>query len=347
MTRGLELVVIRAKEQVSCLLLEDSRPLDLIRGSGPINRHDLYLARVNRVVPALAGVFLDLAAGQTALLPLKEAGPDVKAGQQLLVQVRQVKDPPKGHQVTTKIRLAGPFAVYRPGQRPLRRSKLQALAPDKAEALFARDLARLEKEWLEAEEASQGGPVPRLILSLGEPCHQALCSWAGEGLERIVTDDRQLYDQLYDLFGRLLPEKLPALHFWRPDHFSLAAAKGLADLDKLLTRKLIGLPGEGNIIIEKTEALTVIDVNSGSALKGQDEQQLRREINLAAAEMVAVHLKLRNIAGMVVIDFLRQDETGQDEVAQALARALAGDRGRTRLLGFSAMGLFELIRTPA
>jgi ribonuclease G len=344
-----ELDILSLNGLVSCVLLEDGCPAELLVDDGRTSprRQDILLGLVRQVVPSLSCVFVDIGDSHDALLPIREAPADVKAGQPLMVQVRRETAAGKGHQVTTHIRLPGPFAVYNPTGAPKHRSKLAAFAPDEQKALFTADLQRLAAIWQTLLQDSNHGPVPRRLLALGDPIHTALISCITPELSKIRVEGDVLFRRVYDQIKTLMPPYLPLLTLHVPSAgYSLADVLGLGDLPEALVRRKVWLGGGGYLVIDKAEALTVIDVNSGKDIRGTANSTLRQRINNEAAAEIACQLRLRNIGGGIVMDFLNLDTDEEREaLAETLRQALARDRAHWRVFGFTALGLLEMTRT--
>ncbi|MDW7658624.1 MAG: ribonuclease E/G [Bacillota bacterium] len=344
-----ELIVYRQQDVVCCVLTEKGKPVEVIRATAEqvLHRQDIVLGMVRQILPALSCAFIDIGDDHDALLPIAEASPDIKAGQRIIVQVRKETAPGKGHRVTTRIELPGPYAVLLPFDHPRRRSKLRGLPRHEQDALYSKDLERLGNIWQEILLDSRTGSVPRPLYPFGDPCYTALITWVRPELVRIRVDDISLYNELYRQLTELMPQSLPLLQYQRREgDFGLAAILGLTDLDEQLKRRTVLLDGGGFIVIDRTEALTAIDVNSGRDTRGRSGQQLRLRTNLQAAAVIAGQLRLRNIGGMVVIDFLRStQEADLLQIEQTFRQSLEQDRARLKLFGFSAMGLFELTRS--
>lgn len=343
-----ELVCYDQDASVRCILLEDDRPAECIVGpsDGQLRRQDILLGQVRQVVPALNGAFIDIGTDHDALLPLAEAPPGIKAGQSIVVQIKRISSAGKGHQVSTRIELAGPYAVLIVGRQPKRRSKLRALPAAEQSGWFDDDLGRLEAQWSQIHADSQSGRTPRRLYET-DPLIQALDNWLTPNLSRIRVDGDALYRRVLDHLAGQMPWAVPRLERYRPvGDFGLAAVLGLTDLAERLVRQKIWLDDGGFIWIDLTEALTVIDVNSGKDTHGRQDRDLRLRTNLQAAPEISRQLRLRNIGGMIVIDFLRiKDDEGQQAVADAMRAALRRDRAPHRLLGYTSMGLFEMTRT--
>ena len=344
-----ELAIWQQDGEIRCVLLDDGRPVEYLTGNSQSSprRQDILLGKVSQVMPALACVFIDIGDTHDAMLPMGEAPVNVKPGQPIMVQVRRETGDGKGHQVTTRIRLPGPFAVYNPQGAPKRRSKLAALDPLQQQALFKRDLQRLEQTWLKISGESGQGRVPRPLLQLGDPLYTALISCVSAETTRILIEGDELFSQVYKMVQEIMPPYLPllALHIPRAG-YGLSAVLSLGNLADEMQRRKIWLDGGGFIVIDKTEALTVIDVNSGKDIRGAANDQLRIRTNQEAALEIARQLRLRNIGGGIIIDFLNlgSDET-RAELAETLTQALSRDRAHCHVLGFTGLGLLEMSRS--
>ncbi len=341
-----QVACFKAGQVTRCVLLEAGRPLEQLTGGDKqsFDRQDVILGQVKRLVPALGAAFVAIGADHDAWLPLDQAPPGIKAGQPLIVQVRKLTPPGKGHQVTTRIQLPGPYAVYSPDRPPKKRTRLKELPPSEQETAFKQDLQRLQAQWAALQEAAQRGPVPRRLLSgQDDPLQRALLDWLDDRVSRVLTDDLDLYQQLADHIKTLMPWQQARLHFaGQKAGYSLAQRLGLTDLDRLIQQKKTWLPSGGFLVFQQTEALLLVDVNSGRDTGGSCRQALRFRTNQEAAVEVARQLRLRNIGGM---DFLRTGPEDREKTDGLLRQALAEDRARKRLFGFSPMGLYELTRS--
>lgn len=331
------------------VLLEEGRPVELMVDTQlqMLHRQDILLGQVRQVVPALSCAFIDIGEPHDAMLPLSQAPLDIKAGQPLMVQIRRETDPGKGHQVTTRIQLPGPFAVFNAQGIPKRRSKLKAFNAQQQKEYYEHDLLRLQTIWQHLQQECQHGPVPRRLMALGEPMYTALISFASADLQHIRVEGDELFSQVYRQVHDLMPPYLPLLSLYVPKNgYGLAAVLGLTDLADNLLRHKIWLDSGGYLVIDRTEALTAIDVNSGKDVRGRENSALRKRTNLQAASEIVRQLRLRNLGGIIIIDFLdlKSDED-REELLAAFAAALEHDRGKCRLIGFTGLGLLEMTRT--
>lgn len=354
-----ELVIYPQDDQLCCVLTEDGQPVEWLvdtdlqtsglMTSGPqtLHRQDILLGRVRQVTPALSCVFVDIGLPHDAMLPLADAPVGIKAGQSIIVQIHRLTNADKGHQVTTVIELPGPFAVYIPQGSAKRRSKLRAFPSDVQQKLYQEDLSRLEKIWNSLLADSLQGQVPRCLLAAGDLVQTALISFISPDLKRILIEGDELFSRTYALVKDLMPAYLPLLALHVPGKgYGLAAVLGLTDLAVRVRQRKIWLDNGGFLVIDHTEALTVIDVNSGKDVKGRVNSDLRRRTNQIAAVEIARQLRLRNLGGNIVIDFLNlPDDAARSDLYAVMTAAMLRDRAKHRLLGFTALGLLEMTRT--
>jgi ribonuclease G len=293
-------------------------------------------------------------------------------GQSLLVQV--IKDPigTKGARLSTQVSLAGRLLVYLPQdshigisqriedetERELLRDKLQQLLPEgspggfiirtMAEAATERemknDIDYLTKLWGDLNTRSRDVPAPALLYQDLNLAQRVLRDMATEETARIVVDSRETFVRMQE-FGR---EYTPAL-VERIQHHSgdrpLFDMNGVEDeIEKALARR-VDLKSGGYLIVDQTEAMTTIDVNTGGFVGGRSFDDTIFKTNLEAAQVIARQLRLRNLGGIIILDFI--DMENADHRAAVLAelnRALERDRTRLTVNGFTQLGLVEMTR---
>ena len=344
-----EIAIYRQDNCLNIVLLEDGQAVEWLCDADKttIRRQDIILGKVTQVSAALASVFIDIGDSHDAILPLTEAPAKVKAGQQLIVQIRRLTADSKGHQATTRIRLAGPFAVYNPKGKSKPRSRLTAFDAAHQQAFFTADLQRLEQTWRQIDEQAVSGPVPRVLIPLGEPLHAALLRLITAETVKIRVEGEELFSRVYNLVQDLMPIYTPLLDLHVPrGGYGLAAVLGLGTLPDEVSRRKIWLKSGGFIVIDPTEAMTVIDVNSGKDTRGGENDALRLRTNCEAAAEIARQLRLRNTGGCIVIDFLNMaSEEDQGKVVETMRQSLARDKAKSRIYGFTSMGLLEMTRS--
>jgi Ribonuclease G/E len=343
-----EIAIYPENDSTCCVRLEDGRPVErLLACPERLNRQDILLGLVRKVQTALDAVFIDIGSDHDGMLPLSEAGPDAKPGQRVLVQIKRLRPAGKGHLLTTRIELPGPFAVFRADGPPNPRSKLRDFDETLRQHLYVEDLDRLQKVWQDISQQSSHSTAPRLLLAAGDPLVIALTALVTADVQLIHIEGDLLFDQVFQMVQTIMPFYLPLLALHVPDKgYGLAAALDLADLRERLNERKVWLSQGGSLLIEPAETLTVIDVNSGKDVRGDDPAELRRRTNQAAALEIARQLRLRNIGGMILIDFIRQDDpTDRETLLTTMRAVLSRDRARCKVYGFTQLGLLEMVRT--
>jgi len=345
---------------------------------------NIYMGRVSRVLPGMQSAFIDIGDERAAFLHVadirggRENGDRARPierllseGQNQLVQV--VKDPigTKGARLSTQISIAGRFLVYLPQEshigisqriedeeeRAHLREKLRQLLPpeDKggyiirtvAETASDRELKSdvdyLRRLWSGIRDHAAAAPLTLLYrdLNLGL---RVLRDFAHEETARILVDSRETCRKMLE-FGQDFTPNIAE----RVEHYSgerpLFDLYGVEDeIEKALARR-VELKSGGYLVIDQTEALTTIDVNTGGFVTGRSFDDTIFKTNLEAAQVIARQLRLRNIGGIVIIDFIDMDtEEHRNAVLNEFRKALARDRTHMTVNGFTGLGLVEMTR---
>jgi ribonuclease E/ribonuclease G len=377
MTRGRELRIDRSGPLRRAAVLEAGRLTDLYvdRSDRPALTGAVLLGKVGRIAAGLNGAFVELGAGGPGLLavadlrrdgraPARDAriGTLLRTGQPVLVQVKGEGGGGKGPTLTQDVTLPGRFLVHAPagegiavsrrlGRGP-ERARMMALMRDvgapggwivRADAAEAPpDLIALEAEalaalWRDLQARAAGAAAPALLLAAPTAAQRALAE-QGAGLAALRVDGAEAAAEVAAWCRGRAPdlERLLERH---------AGPQPLFEQDDLegaiagLLRPRVPLPGGGSVVIERTEALVAIDVNGG-------ERGDAVAVNLEAAQEVARQLRLRNLGGIIVIDFINMSRAGDGErIVQALSGAVADDPGSTHVYGISKLGLVEMTRS--
>jgi ribonuclease G len=346
---------------------------------------NIYVGRVARVLPGMQSAFVEIGLERAAFLHIadiwehRQNGHENKPierilheGQSLMVQV--IKDPigTKGARLSTQVGLAGRLLVYLPqdshigisqriedeAERESLRGKLQQLIPEglaggfiirtmaetATERELQNDIEYLTKLWSDLTAKSGALPVPSLIyqdLSLGQ---RVLRDMATEETARILVDSRETHQHMQEFarqYTRAIVERIVHYAGERP----LFELNGVEDeIEKALARR-VDLKSGGYLIIDQTEAMTTIDVNTGGFVGGRSFDDTIFKTNLEAAQVIARQLRLRNLGGIIIIDFI--DMENADHRTAVLAefnKALERDRTRLTVNGFTQLGLVEMTR---
>lgn len=296
----------------------------------------------------------------------------IREGQDLLVQV--VKDPigTKGARITCYISLPGRHLVFMPtvgnvgisrqirsdGERKRLRKLCDEMRPTgtgfivrtaaegvRSEAL-KQDMEVLISLWNDIYKRSQKGKPPRLLYSDLDLALRAARDLAASELDRLIVDDREHYERIMDFVERVMPRFARSIELYVGTD-PIFDAFGIEDELKRALEKRVDLPSGGYLIIEQTEALTSIDINTGKFV-GKGNKNLEDTItltNVEAAREIAYQLKLRSIGGLIIIDFIDMSENvDKKKVTEALHDALADDKGRVKISEISEFGLVEMTR---
>ncbi len=345
---------------------------------------NVYLGKVQNVLPSMEAAFVDIGRGRNAVLYAGEVNWDatglagkarsieqaLKPGDAVLVQV--TKDPVghKGARLTSHIALSGRHLVYVPGgnasgisrklpdrERTRLRAALKKLVPEGAGVIvrtaaegagpeeLARDISRLQIEWEEIQTKSKKGGAPAVLHSEPDVLIRVVRDVFNEDFKELLVEGEDAYDEIHKYLESVSPELLPRLkrHTGTKDVF--AEKRVDEQLLKALDRKVY-LPSGGSLVIDRTEAMTVIDVNTGrfTGEGGNLEETVTRN-NLEAAEEIVRQLRLRDIGGIVVIDFIDMVlESNRDLVLRRLTECLGRDRTKHQVTEVTSLGLVQMTR---
>jgi len=346
---------------------------------------NVYKGRVARVLPGMQSAFIDIGLERAAFLhvediwqkrqngdPAKPIERLLHEGETLLVQV--IKDPigSKGARLSTQISIAGRLLVYLPqeshigisqrieseSEREMLRGRVQQLlqpeesggfivrtmAESADEREFAFDIEYLRKQWAGIEERSQTVTSPGLVYQDLNLSLRVLRDFVTEETERVLVDSRETHQRLLAFaqdYIRNVSGKIEHYGGERP----LFDLYGVEDeIEKALARR-VDLKSGGYLIIDQTEALTTVDVNTGGFVGGRSFDDTIFKTNLEAAHVIARQLRLRNLGGIIIIDFIdMESEEHRHAVLTEFRKTLSRDRTRMTVNGFTQLGLVEMTR---
>lgn len=294
----------------------------------------------------------------------------LKEGQEILVQVTKEPLGQKGARVSTNLTLPGHYLVFLPyfqhvgisrkikdeaARKTLREIVERLRPPDTGwiirTAALEADEESLKREmefllclWEEIKEKSKKVKAPSLVYEELNIAFRAIRDLFTKEISSIVVDDKEFYQKLHDFLERYFPEFLPALELYEGKEDLFYVQGFQVDVKKLLARK-IWLKSGGFIVIEPCEAFTAIDVNTGRYLGEGELEETVLKINLEAAQEIAYQLRLRNIGGLIVIDFIdMEDPKHQELVLETLKNALKKDKAKHSFLPITAFGLLQMTR---
>ena len=295
----------------------------------------------------------------------------LEEGQELIVQVEKEERGNKGAALTTFISLAGRFLVLMPNnaraggvsrriegedREQLREALDQVQIPDGMGAIVRTagvgrsaeelqwDLDNLKEVWNAVAEAAQGRPAPFLIYQESKAIIRALRDYLADDIGEILIDDREVFEEAQQYMQRFMPATLRKLKLYE-DPVPLFTRFQIENQIESAHSHKVNLPSGGSIVIDPTEALVSIDINSARATRGNDIETTALNTNLEAAEEIARQLRLRDLGGLIVIDFIdMESQKNQRAVEDRLREAVKQDRARIQIGRISRFGLLELSR---
>ncbi|HZN14415.1 MAG TPA: Rne/Rng family ribonuclease [Acidimicrobiales bacterium] len=296
----------------------------------------------------------------------------LRPGQSILCQVTKNPIGSKGARLTQEVSLPGRFVVLLPNsdtygiskrlgddeRRRLRKVLDDVRSPGHglivrtaAEGATAdelrRDVALLEKQWRQIEDKAKQSTAPTLLYREPDLAVRIIREEFNTEYRGVVIDDPTLYEQVRDYVESISPELADRVEFYDPAEDPLPIFERFhvhEQIHKAIDRK-VWLPSGGSLIIERTEALTVIDVNTGKNVGSSSLEETVYRNNLEAAEEIARQLRLRDIGGIIVIDFIDMEiRRNRDDVVRSFRDALSRDKTRTQVFDISDLGLLEMTR---
>ena len=363
-------------EEVRVAIVERGRLYDLFieRMWERQRAGEIYKARVDSVLPGMNSAFLNLGDGRNAFLYLADArGKNLKPNDEVTVQVMKTARKGKGARVTTRISLPGRYLVLIPSGKESgvskriesddERHRLRHLAREirpegfgviirtAAEGIdeedLAQDVGELLELWREVEHNASFQPAPCLLYRDLGLLGRVLRDELTEDVSEIVVDSEEELDRIRPWVERFCRGQVPEISLYRGhvplfDFYSIEK-----EIETLLDRKL-WLDSGAYLIIDQTEALTVIDVNTGKFVGKTNLRDTVLKTNLEAADEVARQLRLRAIGGIVVIDFIDMDhEEDRQRLLDRLNEAFHGDHYKARVFSVTQLGLVEITRKRA
>jgi len=345
---------------------------------------NVYLGRVQNVLPSMEAAFVDIGKGRNAVLYAGEVNYDtsalegraprieqaLKSGQEIVVQV--TKDPigQKGARLTSQVSLPGRYMVYVPegsmtgisrklpdSERTRLKGILKNLKPEGAgiivrtaaegasEEDLTADLSRLKAQWEVIEQKAKKEKAPALLHGEPDLVIRVIRDNFNEDFSQLVVSGGGDHDTIRDYLEYLAPDLLPRLEKWAQPTPLFDHHRVNEQLLKALDRK-VWLPSGGSLVIDRTEAMTVVDVNTGKFTgKGGNLEETVTKNNLEAAEEIVRQLRLRDIGGIIVVDFIDMVlESNRELVMRRLKECLGRDRTKHQVAEITSLGLLQMTR---
>ncbi|HKO15800.1 MAG TPA: Rne/Rng family ribonuclease [Gemmatimonadaceae bacterium] len=401
-----EILINATSRETRVAIIEDDELVELLVDRPEARRMvgDVYLGKVDAVLPGIQAAFVDIGTEKSAFLHASDLvfGEDtdeeddeedvdeeereearrgrarapaiqdvLKRGQDILVQVSKEPISTKGPRVTAQISLAGRFLVYMPfasrvgvsrkiGDRAARqrlREQVQAVLPpnsggvivrtvgeDVTQETFERELTTLINNWKRIKRKTHFVRAPSLVHRETSLTRGLMRDVFSTKVEQVTVDSRQVHHEITEYLKGIAPELLDRVKLYEEPVPLFDKANIEHEIRDLFKRRC-DLPSGGYLIIEPTEALVSIDVNSGRYTGKKDPEKTILKTNLEAAREVARQLRMRDVGGIIVCDFIdMESKANRDRVLQELRTHLGRDRARTRAFAVSDLGLIEMTR---
>ena len=384
-----EMLVRQQGDRTQIAILEDNVLVEhyVNRNSNISYVGNVYLGKVQNVLPSMEAAFVDIGKGRNAVLYAGEVNWDaagltdnqerkiervLKTGQSVLVQV--TKDPigQKGARLTSQISLPGRYLVYVPGggmsgisrrlpdtERARLKDILKGLITDEEGVIvrtaaegasdeeLTRDVVRLKAQWEDIKKKSENTSTSAPTLLYGEPdlTVRVIRDIFNEDFRKLTVQGDGAWEDINNYLGHIAPELLAKIEKWTGAKDMFTENRVDEQLAKALDRKVY-LPSGGSLVIDRTEAMVVIDVNTGKFIgKGGNLEETVTKNNLEAAEEIARQLRLRDLGGIIVIDFIDMIlESNREQVLRRLVECLGRDRTKHQVAEVTSLGLVQMTR---
>ncbi|NNM31843.1 MAG: Rne/Rng family ribonuclease, partial [Gemmatimonadetes bacterium] len=393
-----EILISASDEESWVALVEDNKLAELMFDRPDQGRlvGDIFLGRVEAVLPGIQAAFVDIGEEKAGFLHASDLARDedgkiggnkrgrrrsqappiqelVTKGQTLLVKVTKEAISTKGPRVTTQISLPGRFLVYIPesdhvgisrkiddrGERSRLRKLAQSVVTEGAGGViirtageeltqkkFEQEYHQLRKLWEGIQERAKTAEAPARIHEDQKFISGIIRDLFTDKFDAVTLDNHESYKQIVQYVRTFDPELLDRIHYYDSEVPLFDHAEIEEEIQRTFRRK-VDLPSGGHVIIEQTEALVSIDVNTGrfTGKKKKDPEHTILKTNLDAAREIAKQLRLRDVGGIIVIDFIDMDsQENRDKVLHELRSHLGRDRARTKTWEVSDLGLIEMTR---
>lgn len=346
---------------------------------------NIYKGHITRVEPSLEAAFVEYGSARQGFLPLREIAPEylngntredgikqlIKEGDEIIVQVEKEERGNKGAALSSFISLAGRYLVLMPNNpkaggisrqisgkvREEMKQIIAGLNLPKNMSVIVRtaglgkgaddlqnDLDHLLDIWKSIQEQNKKRPSPCLVHQEAGVVTRAVRDYLRDDIGEVWIDSENAYDEAANFIKAVMPTQLSKLRKYT-DYEPMFARFGIERQIETAYQREVRLPSGGSIVIDQTEALVAIDINSSKSTKGSDVAETAYHTNLEAADEIARQLRLRDMGGLIVIDFIdMNDPRHQKDVEKRLIEATRHDRARVQFSEISKFGLMQMSR---
>jgi ribonuclease E len=380
------MAVRQVGERTQIAVLEDGVLVEHYVASAEVSTSagNVYLGKVQNVLPSMEAAFVDIGRGRNAVLYAGEVNFDaaglegqpkriesaLKSGQPVVVQVTKEPIGHKGARLTSQVSLPGRFLVYVPEnsmtgisrklpdtERTRLKSVLKKVLPENAgvivrtaaegasEEELSRDVSRLAAQWEDIERKAGTASAPELLHGEPDLTVRVIRDVFNEDFASLVVAGDRAWETVQPYLDHVAPDLVSRVSRWTSEEDIFAAHRVDEQLAKALDRK-VWLPSGGSLVIDRTEAMVVVDVNTGKFTgKGSNLEETVTRNNLEAAEEVVRQLRLRDLGGIIVIDFIDMVlEGNRDLVMRRLMECLGRDRTKHQVAEVTSLGLVQMTR---
>jgi len=344
----------------------------------------IFKAKVSRIEKSLNAAFVDFGSTRHGFLPLREltkkfykknsqgkTESTLKEGQEILVQINKEERGTKGATLSTQISIAGRFMVLiansnKSGgisrritgdEREDLKNQIAKLDIPEGMGVIIRtagidrsfeelqnDLNYLISLWDDINATQASADSPQLIYKDDKLIVRVFRDIFRDDIEEILVDDKSVFDEAKNFAELVIPDQKDKVKLY-DEEIPLFNRYQIESQIELAFQREISLPSGGSIVIDPTEAMTTIDINSARSTKGKDIEETALKTNLEAAKEIARQLRLRDVGGLIVVDFIDMlNEESQNKVENAFRRAVSSDRARIQMASISRFGLLEISR---
>ena len=344
----------------------------------------IFKATVSRIEQSLNAAFVDFGSTRHGFLPLRELSRKfykknsqgksectLKEGQEILVQINKEERGTKGATLSTQISIAGRFMVLiansdKSGgisrritgdEREDLKNQISKLDIPEGMSVIIRtagrdrsfeelqnDLSYLISLWDDINATQASADSPQLIYKDDKLIVRVFRDIFRDDIEEILVDDKSVFEEAKNFAELVIPDQKDKVKLY-DEEIPLFNRYQIESQIELAFQREISLPSGGSIVIDPTEAMTTIDINSARSTKGKDIEETALKTNLESAKEIARQLRLRDVGGLIVIDFIdMQNEESQNKVENAFRRAVSSDRARIQMENISRFGLLEVSR---
>ena len=348
-------------------------------------RGNLYKGKVVNVEPGLQAAFVDIGLKRNAYLPLSEIHPEyhgysqdkkdvsqlIKRGQEVLVQIVKEETPLKGAAVTTYLSIPGRYLVLMPGtnnfgvsrkiedQEERKRLKevlksfkvpegvgliVRTVSQGIPKTMLSKDLRYLLRLWKAILKKVRTMPAPSLIYEDKDVVTRFLRDHLTADVKEIIVDNDKVFENIKAFLKIIAPRQLATVKLYNEEE-PIFSKFGLEEQIDQIYQGQVSLPSGGFIVIEPTEALVAIDVNSGKSVQEKNIEETALKTNLEAADEIARQLRLRDLSGIIVIDFIdMRSRANRQKLEKRMRERLKIDKARTEIARISKFGILPLVR---